>query len=244
MTRQSGGVLWDGPRIELLRGFEATGEGHRIALPVSAQHLLAFLALHDGGVPRGAVAERLWPDCTQRRAAANLRTALYHARLRGRAIPVESPGQWLRLAPAVRVDLRYARRSARQVVAGLDRLPVNCDAIVDDLAAELLPGWEEEWLTLERERWDQLRLYALEGLAHQLCDAERYLSALQTALAAIAIDPVRETAHRIVVEVHLAEGNLASALRSYQHYRSFLQRELNVAPSPKMTGLVRNLQRM
>ncbi|GAA3025247.1 hypothetical protein GCM10010519_61900 [Streptomyces lactacystinicus] len=235
--------MWDGPGIELLRGFEATDAGRCVSLPVSAQHLLAFLALHDGGVQRGAVAERLWPDCTQHRSAANLRTALYHVR-RGRAIPVESPGQWLRLAPAVRVDLRSARCSARQVVSGLDRLPVSCDDIVDDLAAELLPGWEEEWLTLERERWDQLRLYALEGLAHQLCDAERYLSALQTALAAIAIDPVRETAHRIVVEVHLAEGNLASALRSYQHYRSFLQRELNVAPSPKMTGLVRNLQRM
>ncbi|MET8545648.1 BTAD domain-containing putative transcriptional regulator [Kitasatospora sp. NPDC004799] len=237
-------MLWDGPRIELLRGFEATDAGRCVSLPVSSEHLLAFLALHEGGVQRGAVAERLWPDCTQYRAAANLRTALYHARRRARAIPIESPGQWLRLAPVVRVDLRAARRAAEQVVAGLDRLPASCDELVDDLAAELLPGWEEEWLTLERERWDQLRLYALEGLAHQLCDAERYLSALQTALAAIAIDPVRETAHRIVVEVHLAEGNLASALRSYQHYRSFLQRELNVAPSPKMTGLVRNLLRM
>ncbi|MFJ6618062.1 BTAD domain-containing putative transcriptional regulator [Kitasatospora sp. NPDC091335] len=237
-------MLWDGPRIELLRGFEATDAGGAVSLPVSAQHLLAFLALHDDGVQRAAAAERLWPDCTQCRAGANLRTALYHARRRGPAIPIETSGQWLRLKPEVRVDLRSARNSARQVVAGLDRLPAGCDELVDDLAAELLPGWEEEWLTPERERWDQLRLYALEGLAHQLCDAERYLPALQTALAAIAIDPVRETAHRIVVEVHLAEGNLASALRSYQHYRSFLQRELNVAPSPKMTGLVRNLQRM
>ncbi|WP_030240494.1 AfsR/SARP family transcriptional regulator [Streptomyces sp. NRRL S-350] len=237
-------MFWDGPGIELLRGFEATDAGGRVLLPVSAQHLLAFLALHDDGVQRASVAERLWPDSTQCRAAANLRAALYHARHAASAIPIETAGRWMRLSPAVRVDLREARRSARQVVAGLSQLPASCDELVDDLAAELLPGWEEEWLSLERERWDQLRLYALESLARQLCASERYLAALQTALAAIAIDPVRETAHRVVVEVHLAEGNIASALRSYQRYRSFLQRELNVAPSPKMTGLVRNLLRM
>ncbi|WP_052706753.1 bacterial transcriptional activator domain-containing protein [Streptomyces rubellomurinus] len=236
-------MFWHGLGIELLRGFEVTAEGDRVLLPVGAQHLLAFLALHEGGVQRGVAAERLWPDSAQYRAAANLRAALYHARHHGPGMPIEASGQWLCLSPAVRVDLRAARGTARQVVAGLSQLPSGCDDLVGDLAAELLPGWGDEWLITERERWDQLRLYALESLARQLCGAERYLAALQTALTAIDIDPVRETAHRIVVEIHLAEGNIASALRFYQQYRSFLQRELNVAPSPKMTGLVRNLLR-
>lgn len=236
-------MFWDGPGIELLRGFEVTDAGEHIHLPVGAQHLLAFLALHTDGVLRGAAAEQLWPDCTHCRATANLRSALYHARRHGPAITIESAGQRLWLSPSVRVDLRAAWHRARQVATGQGQLPAGWEGLADDLSAEPLPGWEEEWLTLERERWDQLRLYALEGLARQLCSAERYLPALQAALGAIAIDPVRETAHRIVVEVHLAEGNAASALRSYQHYRAFLQRELNVSPSPKMTVLVQNLLR-
>jgi DNA-binding SARP family transcriptional activator len=61
------------------------------------------------------------------------------------------------------------------------------------------------------------------------------------ALAAIAIDPIRETAHRIVVEVHIAEGNVASAIKRYQGYRDLLQREVRVAPSPRMTQLIQDL---
>ncbi|MER7771651.1 BTAD domain-containing putative transcriptional regulator [Kitasatospora sp. NPDC096140] len=208
---------------------------------MGAQRLLAFLALHSEGASRGTVAEQLWPDCTRCRAAANLRSALYQVRRFGLTLVVESDGRRLLLCEDVRVDLWRAWGSARQVAAGGAQLPADIDQLVDDLAADLLPDWEDEWLALPRERWGQLRLYALEGLARQLCGAERYLAALQAALAAIAIDPIRETAHRIVMEVHLAEGNMASALRAYQHYRSFLQRELNVAPSAKMTGLVQNL---
>ncbi|TRO56199.1 bacterial transcriptional activator domain-containing protein, partial [Streptomyces sp. IB201691-2A2] len=115
------------------------------------------------------------------------------------------------------------------------------DRLVEDLSQQLLPGWEEDWLALERERWDQMRLYALESLAQQFQSASQYLPALQAALAATAVDPIRETPHRILVEVHLAEGNVASAIKRYRDYRRFLQRELRVAPSPQMTQLVRNL---
>ncbi|MGW2426724.1 bacterial transcriptional activator domain-containing protein [Streptomyces sp. NPDC001709] len=86
-----------------------------------------------------------------------------------------------------------------------------------------------------------MRLYALEGLAQRLLSAQRYLPALQAALAAAAIDPIRETAHRIIIEIHLAEGNLASAVRSYHHYEAYLQRELGVSPSPQMTDLLPGL---
>jgi DNA-binding SARP family transcriptional activator len=109
------------------------------------------------------------------------------------------------------------------------------------LARRLLPEWSEDWLLLERERWDQFRLHALENLAGQLLAEERYLNALQTALAVTAIDPIRETAHRIVIEVHLAEGNTASALLHDQHYRQLLQRELGVLPSARLDQLVQGL---
>ncbi|WP_405016765.1 bacterial transcriptional activator domain-containing protein [Kitasatospora sp. NBC_00070] len=230
--------------LDLLRGFEVSCAGTRIPLPAGAQHLLAFLALQGvGGAQRITVAEQLWPDCTSWRAAANLRSALCRSRLLGGTTAIDSVGQRLRLAPAVRVDLHTAGAAAQQIFAGLDPLPASCAALVDALSGELLPGWTEDWLLLERERWDQTRLHALEALAHQLHRAEQYLAALETALTAVSIDPIRETAHRIVIEVHLAEGNLASALRCYQQYRGLLQRELNVAPSPRMTSLVKDLMR-
>jgi DNA-binding SARP family transcriptional activator len=86
-----------------------------------------------------------------------------------------------------------------------------------------------------------MRLYALEALAQNLLAAGRYLAAQQAALAATAVDPYRETAHRIAIEVHAAEGNIASAVKRYQDYRRRLQRELRVSPSARMTQLIRDL---
>ncbi|MEU8992873.1 bacterial transcriptional activator domain-containing protein [Streptomyces sp. NPDC048558] len=153
---------------------------------------------------------------------------------------IDSVGQRLLLSPSIRVDLHDVRECSRQVIAGLSPLPTDWDGLIGALSRELLPGWTEEWLILERERWDQERVYALESLSQQLLTAERYLPALQAALTAIAVDPIRETAHRTLIEVHLAEGNVACAIKRYQDYRAFLQRELRVAPSPQMTQMLRD----
>ncbi|MFE3928013.1 bacterial transcriptional activator domain-containing protein [Streptomyces sp. YIM B13508] len=155
---------------------------------------------------------------------------------------IDCIGRRLKLSPVVQVDLLCLRDSVRQIVDGLAPPPDDSETLIDELTQELLPGWPDEWLHSERERWDQTRLYALEGLAQVLLTTQQYLPALQAALAAITIDPIRETAHRIVIEIHLAEGNVASAVRCYQHYEAYVQRELGVSPSLQMTDLLHGLQ--
>ncbi|WP_229848444.1 AfsR/SARP family transcriptional regulator, partial [Kitasatospora griseola] len=179
--------------------------------------------------------------CAPCRAAANLRSALCQGRTAGSATVIDSIGQRLRLSPTVCVDLHERWEWARLIIGGLNELPYSCDELIDGLRPELLPGWPEEWLTLDRERWDLMRLHALESLAQQFQAAQWYVPALQTALAAIAIDPIRETAHRRVIEIHIAEGNPASAIKRYRDYQDFLRRELNVAPSSQMDELVGEL---
>ncbi|MFE5894897.1 bacterial transcriptional activator domain-containing protein [Streptomyces sp. NPDC056462] len=120
-------------------------------------------------------------------------------------------------------------------------MPANLDQLVEDLAQPLLVGWDDEWLAIERRRWDQMRPYALESLAQHFLADGRYLAAQQAALAATAVDPYRETAHRIAIEVHAAEGNVASAIKRYEDYCRRLQRELSVSPSPRMTQLIQDL---
>jgi DNA-binding SARP family transcriptional activator len=154
---------------------------------------------------------------------------------------INSVGPRLHLAPSVTVDLHASWGKARQIVAGLDDLPDDFEAYVGDLTQPLLPDWSEEWLILERERWDQMRQHALEILAQQFGAAGRYLPAMQTALSAIAVDPMRETAHRIIVEIHLKEGDIASALKRYRNYQVLLEQEFDVAPSRHMTQLVQKL---
>jgi DNA-binding SARP family transcriptional activator len=232
--------LPEGVHLNLLGGFDLHYRGARISAPLGAQRLLAYLALGDSPVHRVVTAQRLWPDSSLRRAAANVRSALWQGRRVATETVIETLGPRLRLAPSVVVDLHEV---IGQVEAVLEppRAALPPSSLGERLGLELLPDWSDDWLTLERDRWDQTRLHALERLAEHLLDEERYLAALQTALGAVAIEPVREAAHRIVIEVHIAEGNVASALQHYNRYRALLQRELGVAPSPRMAGLVHAL---
>ncbi|MFG2222059.1 BTAD domain-containing putative transcriptional regulator [Streptomyces sp. NPDC048644] len=227
--------------LQLLRVFEFAYDGSRIPLPLGSQRLLALLALNPRGVHRGAAAEQLWPDCTPSRAAANLRSALCRGRRIRSVTVIDSSGHRLRLSPAVDVDLHALRAAAQQHSSRQRPLPADCDPLVGELDQELLPGWPDEWLSLERQHWDQARLHALESIAQQLQETGAYLLALQAAMTAIDIDPIRESAHRIVIEIHSAEGNTACALKHYQSYRELLRQELETLPSPHMTRLVEEL---
>ena len=93
-------------------------------------------------------------------------------------------------------------------------------------------------MLLARERLRQLRMHALEALADQLAERGRFGEALHAGHAAVASEPLRESAHRAVVRVHLAEGNTAEAVRTYEAFRDLLADVLGVAPSLLMEELI------
>jgi DNA-binding SARP family transcriptional activator len=230
-------------RLSLLGGLEIGRARTRLNLPLGAQRLLALLALQDGWIHRSTAAERLWPDSLRNRAPANLRSALWKASRIGDVVAVESTGARLRLEPGIEVDLRSILERIRHIGdgRGLGALADEAETIIAALSRELLPDWSDEWLRLERERWDQVRTHTLESLAQQLMAAGQYLLALEAASAAVAVEPVRESAHRAVIEVYIAEGNGACALKHYQRYRGLVQRELGVTPSQRMNRLIQPL---
>lgn len=229
-------------KLTLLGGFQLSA-GESLSIPLGAQRLLAMLALEDGEVDRATATERLWPDSCKARAAANFRSALWRGKQAGTTILIDCDGPRLHLASTVRVDRRELLYKARQIVES--SLPASDDQghhdIIDGLSRELLPSWSDDWLLPERARWDQVRLHTIETLAQRFLAAQNYLTALEAALAAVAIEPIRESAHRLVLKVHIAEGNSACALKHYQNYRGLLQRELGVKPSRQMVELIHPL---
>ncbi|HXM59027.1 MAG TPA: BTAD domain-containing putative transcriptional regulator [Candidatus Dormibacteraeota bacterium] len=222
-------------QLSLVAGFELRCGGAPVSLPMGAKRLLAFLALHERPLPRSHVAESLWPDVPDRRAWANLRSALWRlGPLRERVI--EQAGDQLALAAAVDVDARRASRIASGLVAG-----VVVDAAVADqriFEGELLPGWSEEWLSTERERHRQQGLLALELLCERLSAQGRYRSAISAGLAAAVCDPLRESAHQAVIAAHLAAGNVTEAVRQFERFERLVKRELGLEPSDGLKRLV------
>lgn len=219
----------------LLEGFELFVEGRPVEVVLSAQRLLAFVALQERPVLRAYAAGSLWMDKSEERAAANVRTALWRLRRPGLRL-IEGSTNHLRLAANVTVDVRMAVRRAREL---LDPRTTADDGEFDCLlCSDILPDWYDEWVVVERERLRQLRLHALESLCVRMTNAGRAGEAIDVALAAVAAEPLRESAHRVLIQAHLSEGNRAEALRQFEAYRVLLWEELAVAPSPQLQELI------
>jgi len=227
-------------RLSLLGGFELRCAGQDVAVSRSGQRLLALLALQGRPLERLWVAGTLWLDATEERAGASLRSALWRLPQPGGTAVVEASTTHLRLARDLAVD-------TLELLALADRLesPTGRGHHLEPsaLARDLLPDWYEDWVVLERERFRQLRLHALEALCARLTEAGRFGAAVQAGLAAVSGEPLRESAHRTLIHAHLAEGNPGEAVRQYHLYRRLLADELAIQPSAAIRALVQPLLR-
>jgi DNA-binding SARP family transcriptional activator len=86
-----------------------------------------------------------------------------------------------------------------------------------------------------------LRLRALDTLCERLTRAGRLDAALEVGLAAVAGEPLRESSHRALIRVHLADGNVAEAIRQYRLCRRLLREQLDLEPSDQMAELLRGV---
>ena len=162
-------------RVELLGGFELGVDGRSIRIPVHAQRLVAFLALHDRPLHRAYVAGRLWIDLSQEQAHNCLRSTLW--RMRGPSRPVvDASATHLVLDPAVDVDARELESAASRVLHHESLSAHEIDQLVN--AADLLVDWYEDWVVEERDRLRHLRLLALETACTELVAANRFTEAL------------------------------------------------------------------
>lgn len=227
-------------RIRLLGGFEFEADGATVELPGHAQRLLAFLALQPRTMHRAYIAGRLWPDVTDPHAHGCLRTTLWRVGRAAGADVVHATPASLGLASAVRVDAIELDAVCESVFHETGP-PSAEELFVLEHAGELLSDWYEDWAVHERERLRLLRLLALEAAAERLLAENRRSDATHAALAALAGDPLRESAHRLLIRIALRDGNVAEALRQFGCLRADLDRELGLEPSEQTRELVRGL---
>lgn len=228
-----------GPALHLFDGPYLVIEGRRAELPEGSKRLIVFVALHGGHVERRAAAGNLWPVGNDIRAAGNLRSALWRLRRAGIEI-VETDKCALRLLAETTIDLHVVSDWAARLIEGT---PTEADLATGAWRSntlELLPGWYEDWVVFERERLRQRLLHGQEALSRHLIRAGRYPEAVEAAMAVVGVEPLRESAQRVLIEAHLAEGNVAEARRAYEAYRRIAIHELGVVPGPELTALVAN----
>lgn len=224
-------------KLTLLGGFGLYVGDAAVSLAPSPQRLVALLALHEARLHRGYVAGLLWGDSTEAHAQGSLRSILWKLQMVRPGL-VWITGDTLVLCPEVDVDVRRAARLARALVTGRFDEDTVVALLEPRFSCELLPGWYDEWVIVERERHRQLSLHALESVCEHLTSIRRYGAAVLAGLAAVDAEPLRESAHRALMKVHLAEGNLGEAMSRYRQYEKIAARDLGVEPSPQMRSLL------
>lgn len=226
-------------RLILLGGFSLTCSDELVRVSRNCQRLLAFMALADRPQRREYVAWSLWPDHRESRALGSLRTALWRLPRPTGVLLFDDSDDGVRLSDSVEIDWRACTRRIQRVLTGDEQADAR---LVTALATDLLPDWYEDWLVLPREQFRQLRLHALETVAARSLAGGCAGDALQTALLAVACEPLRESAHRCVIAAHLAEGNHSEALRQYNLYIALLDSAgLPVCPSEALAALMQNV---
>ena len=236
-------------RIELFGNLRISFEGS----PVTAvntnrlQSLIAYLALHaNTPQPRERLAFLLWPSSTESQARTNLRQLLHHLK---RALPAE--GDWLETTHlTVRwrqdtgctidtVDFHAAMAGAAAARTQNDRArEIQCLTTAAQLYEDdLLPSLYDDWLMPFREQCRKRISEALQRLATIFEEQKEYAEAIPRAERLVALDPLSETHHQLLIRLHAANHDRSSALRAYHRCMRVLRRELGVEPGPATRDL-------
>jgi DNA-binding SARP family transcriptional activator len=194
----------------------------RLSLP--ARRLIAYLGVKRHAVTRTVGASELWPEIPDECARANLRRALWHL-----------PTGWI---STVGEDLILEATSDLHEAYDLASRALGGEALsfseITLLSEDLLPGWHEEWVLQAQEAFRLLRVQALEAACRTMTRAASFALATQAGAAALAAEPLRESAAAALIEAHLAQRNRHEAVQCFRSLARRLKHELGVEPDPAL----------
>ena len=216
-------------RVSVLGSFTLAADGVSLPLGVDARRLVAYLAVHPRPQQRPALAADLWPGVPAATALRMLTEAVDSLDVPGLLAedPHDAADAPLALAAKVEVDLA----EAMALIRALPEIPASDEPDITPLTCDILPGWSAAWIAVERERFRQLRLHALEDRSLRLSTQGRAEEAVELARIAVRTAPSRESARRALVEALLAEGDVAAAIAEYDEYQELLRSSLGPASS-------------
>jgi two-component SAPR family response regulator len=231
-------------KLSLLAPFALTGPHGPVDLSNrKLVGLLAYLVL--GGrspQPRDKLLALLWGSHFEVQARQNLRQALFRLRRALGQDALIGDGDEIWLAAGV-VDCDVARferlveegsHASLAAAVALYRQRLLADVVIREEA------WSD-WVAGERQQLEGLALDALVRFGEIELALGHVDKALETAHRALAINNLREDAHRLVLRALAAARRRAEALKHYQDLVALLKRELKTEPDAATKALVAEL---
>ena len=229
--------------VRLLGKFEIKSDGKSVAIPSRpAQSLFAYLILSAGtSHRREKLAGLLWPDSLEETARSNLRGALWKIR---KALPSSASIEHL-----FADDLTIAFNASAEYwldAAELEKVSENASAneLMTNLSVyhgELLPGFYDEWVVLEREHLSAVFEHYMARLMSLLENEHRWLEIFDWGERWIKLGQKPEPAYRALMSAHAAKGDMSKVAVTYERCVKSLK-EIGIEPSEQTKALYRNLQ--
>ncbi|MGD8405786.1 MAG: adenylate/guanylate cyclase domain-containing protein, partial [Anaerolineales bacterium] len=232
-------------QIRLLGQFDVRLDGKRVIVSSRAgQSLLAYLALTAGvSHRREKLAGVFWPDTTDENARKYLRQELWRIR---KVLSAGDPdGKDLLIADEF--TLKFNPEAEYWLdVAQIEKPDLDLQSLISNLSlyqGELLPGFYDEWVSLERERVQATFDTRMEQLLEQLVTAERWIAVQEWGERWLTLSGVREPAYRALMLSSGARGDMAKVASLYQRCTDELMEYLGVEPSAETHALYEGLQK-
>jgi WD40 repeat protein/class 3 adenylate cyclase len=230
-------------QIRLLGQFDTRVDGKRVTIPTrAAQSLLAYLVL-TAGTPhrREKLAGIFWPETSDENARKNLRQELWRIR---KAISAQGSSEKDYFL-ADELTLTFNRNGEYWLdVAQIERPDTDLQSLTTNLAlyqGELLPGFYDEWISIERERVQSTFEARMAQLLEQLIMNERWVAVDEWAERWLAFSGAREPAYRALMLASGARGDMAKVASLYQRCTDELLEQLGVEPSAETSALYNGL---
>ncbi|HEY9526355.1 MAG TPA: BTAD domain-containing putative transcriptional regulator, partial [Anaerolineales bacterium] len=231
-------------QIRLLGQFDVRLDGKRIVISSRAgQSLLAYLAMTAGTAHRREkLAGTLWPDSSEENARKNLRQELWRIR---KAIPAQNLPEVDDYLLADEFTLTFNRDADTWLdVSILENSDPDIQSLTSGLSlyqGELLPGFYDDWVVLERERLQALFESKMEQLVEKLVESERWTAVQEQCERWLALGFVSEPAYRALMLSYNARGDMAKVSSIYQRCVEDLQDHFGVEPSAETHALFNGL---
>ena len=225
--------------VRLLGLVEIILDGRRLRAfnSLRLQRFLALIAIRRDLQHRSRLAFELWPDSDERQARTNLRKLLHDFR---HSLPdigefIEIDNEIVRWTPTGPSQVDVLRFRDAMAVGDLERAARL-------YSGDLLPACYDDWVLDERARLRAEAYGAFVRLTEEAAGRNDHKATITHARRVIDLEPTDEAAVRIQMEVHLALGDRAAALRSYHRYAEVLERDLGVPPGDAIGAMYRQLR--
>jgi len=216
--------------------------------------LLAYLSIERGSHQRALLSNLFWPEYEQPKAFANLRHTLWEVQQAIGEGWIDADREQIRLNEKADIwlDTTHFKSLLGQSYVQQD-IPLRISLLADSAKLyrnQFLTGFSlkdaypfNEWAYIESEDLRLKLVTVLTMISEDYCSLNEAEKAIPYARRLITLNPLNESAHRLLMDIYIQAGQHSAALKQYQFLEQTLRKELNLDPQSETRELYKKIRK-